>query len=211
MFIRKLLIAITLLLLAGSCKKYGNGYVEGTVYETGTNAPMPGVQMYYGKWKKKPVSGEAEFERLGTTVTDSNGHYRFNLKKERTFRYGIFCQDSLHSRMQAGGEMNFKKTRQDFYLAPFAYIKIRIKKSSAVYKHIDITLNDNKLRRVRSTGPLDTILPAAYKLLGNSTNFIYWYITEVPPPPAYEISSYSEERDVYVAKGDTITRTFVID
>ena len=206
-----MIIVCCLALLLPACKKYGNGYVEGTVYETGSNAVIPGVQMFYGKWKKRPISGDVDYELLGSTLTDNSGHYRFNFKKERGYRYSVYCKDSTHTWSLGAEEMDYKKSTHDFYLAPFAYLKIRIKKSSSADKYIDITLNTASVSRIRSRGPMDTLLPTVYRLSGNSNNFIYWYITEVPAPPAYEITGYFEERDVYAAKGDTLSRTFVID
>ena len=77
-FLRKSLYIIALLIICTllSCRKYGHGYIEGTVYEKGTNIPIKGAKVYLHSNHNDGIDKPSK-EKLDSTTTDANGNYKF--------------------------------------------------------------------------------------------------------------------------------------
>jgi hypothetical protein len=175
------LIYILILFVSVSCKKYGDGYVQGQVLESDTKTPIAGAMVYIGKWKVSRISSNYSYIIIDSVTTDNSGSYNIPFNKKRGYRYSVYARHSKYmSRNIADDyELNFKKTTKDFELDALAYLKFRIKKNSPSLNYFNATINlksTNLYVLQNHLNPYDTILPQVYKANGVATNYIEWEI-----------------------------------
>lgn len=192
--------SLVLITLFTTCKKSGNGYVRGTVYEVGTGIPIEGAKVYVEDTKH----GSTHHNSTGSAITDANGNYIIHFYKKATRRYFLYCNDDNHYN-NFEQDITYKKTAITIELNPFAYIKLRLKKTSNSLNYVEANINGtNDINNIYKYYPnaFDTILPTVYKAIGNGINNISWYLYFNPvTTPNYNF--YSSE--FYLNKGDTLT------
>ena len=196
---------IFIVLALTNCKKYGHGTVTGTVYETGSNNPVPNatVSIEDSNSGLHPFSSSNANNKKGiiaTTTSDSEGKYVLYFHKKIGHHYYIRCEKENFDVFTAF-EISQKKIDHDIYLDPFAYLKLHVIKTSTNSNYIYVTINKNQSEYPYSS-PLsfDTILPKIYKIKGNNSSEITWDIYN---------SNYvsTDNGSVYANKGDTIIFT----
>ncbi len=182
-----------------SCKKYGEGYVEGTVYEVGTNMPIAGIPVTIGYF----TGPSTPYVTVSNSHTDNSGHYLLYYDKKRgSENYVVGCTpDSLHLSGNTGSyDPEYKKeTNGNIPLYPRAFLKLHVKKTtSAQYNNgfqISVSYLSGGLlyyyyQTFLNNNPFDTILPV-FKAYGNCTNYIFC------PTTGSSIGS------TFINKGDT--------
>ncbi len=206
--LKKYLIIFVILIVVFSCKKYGHGYIKGTVYESGSNNPLSNVKITFGKWKKHPISGPYEYEILDSTFTDSNGEYIFYIHKKIDYRYSIYCHYNGYYPGVNSYEANNKRSTHDFSLDPLGYIKLHLKKSTQSYGLFSGSINNFSFNSFYKPNPFDTILTTVYKARGNAINYIDWSIIDTQD---IQPTVTMPERQIYIGKGDTVLVVFQIN
>jgi len=204
---------LLILCLISSCKKYGEGYIEGTVYEVGTNIPLAGIPIILDD----SAPGGSSFM---VTHTDKNGHYLIYYNKQRSPTYYISCgTDSFHigtGRVQ----LDNKKQIVNFPLQPCSYVKLHIIKTTNYQRkgqYINITYSTNEYPGeygdttpgadeggfiINNSNSFDTIIPRVFKIVGNSNkNYIEW---DLVSPSNIDSNLYAP---IIVPKGDTLLFT----
>jgi len=207
LFIPSLLILCVIF----SCKKYGEGYVGGTVYEVGTNLPIAGIPVTIGYY----TGSQSPYVPVSTTHTDNSGHYLLYYDKKRgNESYQVNCTpDSLHLASNISSYLpEYKKeTNGNIPMYPVAFLKLHIKKTTSLHNdHVIITTGNGSSgdlyyysQTILNSNPFDTIIPVI-KTYGNCTNYINWNIDYY----AYSNSSYGDSSasfsgSVFINKGDT--------
>jgi hypothetical protein len=200
-----------------SCKKYGDGSISGTVYETGRNSPVPNTEVSILRvYQKYDLHGSVQHQNteiISRTLSDNNGKYKINFHKKVGSKYYIKClSDSLYAR-DIHEYANFKNYKHDIYIKPYWYFKVRVVKNSInTLKRIDITLPLNQFASVKALNKIDTTLPKIFKAIGFTENIIDHYTCTLPPYTTYsweECSWFTEK--LYLTSPDTIVKTFIID
>ncbi len=201
-----------------SCKKYGDGYISGTVYEKGSNAPVPNTEVsilrVYQKYDLQGSVQHQNTEIISSTLSDNDGYYKINFRKKVGSKYYIKCSNESFYSNEINENITNKKFNFDIYVNPFRYFRIRVVKNSTnILKRISIGLTLNQGASLQSLNTIDTILPKVYKAIGFSDNSIYHYICTLPP---YTTSGYEEcggwiYDNLYLTTTDTIVKTYVID
>ncbi len=122
-FVKKILLLIFILaVFLFSCKKYGNGYVKGTVTNITTYSPAEGVAVILIV-EKKEAKGSSYYTTnvIETTTTDADGSYRINFKKLRgwEYTYKVYLGASVKFCIPNGSYKNLteKKTNINFDVA----------------------------------------------------------------------------------------------
>ena len=200
--------AIVLIIISfSSCKKYGDGYVIGTVYETNTNNPLTEVKVYLERKKISHIESNYDFFIIDSCLTNPSGTYKFSFDKKRRYEYQLRARYTNYYGSSRGNyTLTLKKTEVNLELDPVAYIKFRIKKNSPSSNYFYTTINYHSttvysLQNI--TQPFDTILPGIYKVNGNAINYLNWQIYGTGIGPV--------EDQIYIAKGDTMLLFYQIN
>jgi len=132
---KKILLIIFIGTIITSCKKFGNGYVKGTVYEDSTFKPVPNAIITL--WRSFHASEHKPFVE---TVTDAAGNFNLNYRKALTdYSYYVTCTKNIHS---GAGDFNdkliYKKTERHFVInyVPTAYLIFKVKNNSTTTQSI---------------------------------------------------------------------------
>jgi hypothetical protein len=190
-----LLLVVSLI----ACKKFGRGYIEGVVSETGTDAPIEGATIILKYWQ----SNCAECPYLYDSVhTDGDGRFILYFKKQLNHQYEFSVKHKDHF-PRGGGQIGLKKTYSDILLDPYAFVKIRVKKTGNSSRTMSGSLSgvSGGFGISHKGGPIDTVLPAVAKIRSNIELKISWTLfATYPNTPASENFSV----DTTVAKNDTL-------
>jgi hypothetical protein len=205
--VKKKLAILIFFSLLFSCKKYGDGYIKGTVGESDTGNPIPGAKVYLEKWKTHQIS-DAPIERIDSTTTGNSGEYYFKFHKKRGYRYRVSCS-SIDYYEDAQEELTFKETTKDFLLDPVGYVKLRLIKKTFSYTFFNGSINYRTFNIMFAPNdPYDTILQTVYRARGNSINHIEWEIrNKVDGAPTVTMPT----QDIFIARGDTVLLSFQIN
>lgn len=194
---KHILFSIMSITLFAMCKKSGYGYVRGTIIEKGTGATVAGITVYLTDTKY----GSTHHNQTASAVSDAAGNYYIKYFKIPTHRYFITCdKDDIYNGFGTK-EITYTKTAVTIELEPSAYIRIRIKKNANSQHYIKARINGNiDLGYLYNQNIYDTLLPKTYKVLGNTTNMVEWYVYE--PSNSSHTSNYDR---IYIPKNDTVT------
>lgn len=181
-----------------SCKKYGHGYIKGTVYETGSELPIEGATVIIQHWKSNCGSCSYLYDSV---FTDSQGKFIFYFKRQINHEYQLYLRDNNHYGLKE--EITQKKNDLAFHLDPFAYLKVRLNKTSN--SNNSCSCYDENIWYYHHDGsPIDTTFSNVTRVRGNK-NFSFEYTVHYYPVPTTgpEYTSYSN--NIYINKGDTLT------
>ncbi len=195
-----------------SCKKYGDGAISGTVYDIGSNNPVPNAEVSilrtYQKYDLHGSLQHGQYEIISSTSADNNGNYKINFHKKVGSKYYIKCSNVSFYTRDILESINYKNYKHDIYIKPYRYFKVRVLKTSInTSKRIDITLPLNQFSSVNALNAIDTTLPIVFKSIGFVDNTIEYYIYSSFP---YPTSSWFTE-SINLQTNDTIVKTFIID
>jgi hypothetical protein len=175
-----------------SCKKYGDGSIYGTVYETGSNKPVPNTEVSILRvsqtYNLHGTVQHAKNEIISRTLSDNNGNYKINFHKKIGPKYYIRCSRGSSHTGSLNENINHKNYNQDLYIKPYRYFKVRVVKTSInKSKSIDITLPLNQFTSINALNNIDTTLPTIFKAIDSDDNVIYYYIfsTSTYPPSSF--------------------------
>jgi hypothetical protein len=216
---KRILILFVILFIAfASCKKYGTGYIRGTVTEIGTGLPFPNVVVYLERWENYDWGSSKTnilLTIIDSMITDSKGQYNLSFNKRlgnpfHHYRYAIYCipnhfvTDRAFYKSNTHTEFEYKKTTQDFSISPLAYVKIHVYKTSFVLinssnLYLSYQLGGPFYNLTTHNYPFDTI-QGTYTVAGNNKTYITWYQNYNSPPVVSK-----QENTLWVNKGDTIT------
>jgi len=114
------IISLALLIFIFSCQKSGNGYVRGTVTESGSGAPIEGVPIYVIQ-EKKEAKGQSTYfyDTIAHSVTSPDGTYKINYHKSRGWQYKNYVAAGLLKNYTQGNykvDLVYKKSAINFSL-----------------------------------------------------------------------------------------------
>jgi hypothetical protein len=201
---RTLKIILTFLFFACilSCKKYGHGYIKGTVLETGTESTIEGATVILKYWKSTCESCAKEY-LYDSTITDSQGKFVFYFKKKINYIYTLNVRDKNHFELGWPYGIDEKKSDPVIHVDPFAYLKIHLIKTSNSNNSFSC-YEENIAYYHHDGSPVDTVFTNLPRVRGNHSFDLNWTIHYYPVPPnPNEYTSYSNK--VYINKGDTLT------
>ncbi len=122
-----LLIALT------SCKKCGNGYVKGTIYQEGTSKPMANATL---RLTESYHNGDERI--IDHTITNETGKYNFNYKHRHNYKYTIYAGSYVDG--AEGSGLEYKKSEKDFSLIPPAFLKVWANKTSSSDNYLIVNI-----------------------------------------------------------------------
>ena len=183
-----------------SCKKYGDGYVKGTVVEKGTNIPIAGADMYLKYWSNsKPGNTFIQ------TYTDANGNYIIPFDKKMGNSYEIHCQDTNYWYKDQSQHINEKKSICNFSVTPYAYLKLHVIKTTS-YQWVGVSIGGDLSYSIFNNNPFDTIFPTVFRVKGNRSNDVNWTL-HYPVYNATYDTSKQFYGNIYINKNDTAIYT----
>jgi len=201
----RIAILIFILFCSSSCKKYGDGYVKGTIYEKGFGTSYYNAVVYLQRWKHGD-KGFVPDEILDSVITNSSGEYYFSFHKKAAYGYAIHCKpydfftDNSIS-LKTYFELKNKETIKDVVMCPTAYMKIHLQKNSSSENYIVLFFNaidGPTIWLPNYDHPFDTILPI-YKVKANDTIYLEWFQISLGSP-----YSVKHTDTLCINKGDTI-------
>jgi hypothetical protein len=162
------IIAIFLL----SCKKYGKGYISGTVLEDKYEVPVKDARVRFYHYNAR-----SEFTVLfDSAVTDSQGKFRVNYTKERKKTYHLKVFEKNHGPITSITPNNNKReTDYTIHIAPFTHYKLRFVKLSYSNKYLLLD-PDRDFPQNHQRIPYDTTQPRVYQIPANIDYGICWFI-----------------------------------
>ncbi len=185
-----------------SCKKIGNGIVQGTVHEKGTGLPIEGATVTLKFWLNDCSSCNYMYDSV---ATDSEGKFKIYFKGKFNWRYELYVRENNHY----GGlmkELSQKKVNYDLELEAFGYLKIRIKKTSN--SNNGFIFSDKNFTEYHHNGsPIDTLFPKAYKIPANRNTTYSWTIRNYPSNPGGTDPFVTYSKNIFVKTGDTLIET----
>ena len=218
---RHLILQVFLIsILLASCQKFGHGNVNGHVVELGTNEPIENAKLEIQEERYMPgggiTSSHRSYKTVASTVTDSKGEFQLFFRKHLGRSYQLnLVSTPQHMRDEAFFRLPEKNIQHDFLVNPFAYVKLRIKKTSmANRKRINIySLAWHLISyNVEVQNQLDTILPEVYDVAALKEMELYWMVTEnLNPSNTYTEKMTPHQDKIFLKKGDTLLKTIVVD
>ncbi len=199
----KNLILLLVVLVTLSCKKqYGGAQVKGQVIETGTNLPISGAQIALHYW----VNNTTNISII-QTQTDANGNYSIAFQRQEGYTYELHINDANHYIVDGSGNyVNGLDDTKNFTLPPFAYLKLRIIKTTSyqwLSQNIDINYHDFYGFYITQNNPFDTIIPTVMRMKGNSANNIDYQLDYPTTGSVVFDSSKTSYNTLFIKKGDT--------
>src|ERR1035441_6082168 len=88
---KQIIISLFLFIVIISCKKEGNGYVKGTVYEQGSGILYKGATVYL-TMGKTDNQGNKTYTTIDSVYTDNSGKYYLSFKMELRTSYSVQCR-----------------------------------------------------------------------------------------------------------------------
>jgi hypothetical protein len=201
-----ILILCLTICLNSACRKYGDGYVKGTVTDLYTNKSLPGIVVYLSKIKKRQKDGNIFIHGIvDTAVTDQDGNYRISYHKETGYDYSVSPRQKrlLGSQYYYNNpEIEKKKEIRNFIIEPAAYLQIHLKKTSTAPNRVQLNFTEHyaPLDLPTHAYAFDTILPPLYVAGNYPLSHFRWTQLSIDPliPPI-------DHRDnLYIKAGDTL-------
>lgn len=211
----KFLYIFTLILILSACKKEGNSYVKGTVRETGSNAPMEGVEVTLYKSSSK---GSLVVESV---KTNSEGKYILSYNKMPGDEYSVKCafKGYVLKEYMIGKDIEKRKEAVNFVMFPVAFIKLRYIKTTASSNSIFGKFSNGDVNdgwfffpgviMSMATQPYDTIRPEIHGVYGNAFLNIGWSDVDLNAGGVPIVLTKSDR--VFIPKGDTLVYTFTFN
>lgn len=202
---RPLSLILLCICIIFSCKKYGDGYVKGTVTQKVSNLPLPGVSVFLRESKKHQKDGAASTgSTVDTAVTDKDGNYLIEYHKQSGYTYymylvprGILGQGNFWER---NADLNKKMEKHNFEIDPIAYLQIHLKKTTVSGKRVELSFDDGIVKLPENPNPFDTILPPI-KVYGNfKIEKFKWNLIDKDP----KVFWISHPDTLYINGGDTL-------
>ena len=188
-----------------SCKKIGNGILQGTVYETGTELPIQGTTIILKSWRDKCSSCPYMYDSVHT---DSEGKFKLYFKSKINWRYELYYRDDTHFG-GGGSAVSQKKENHILHLDPLAYLKIRLEKTGNSGSVVD-QINNRYVGFHHSWSPADTILQEVFLIKANvTTSYSYTILYSPSLPNGVFHKTFS--KDIFVKKGDTLLETITYE
>ncbi len=190
-------IIFILFILFQSCQKVGNGYIKGTVYETGTDVPMKNAMIRVSRtWHAgNPLV-------VGYTTTDENGKYKIDYLHKQGYSFFINAMNWVDG--SEDERIINKKTAKNFSFTPPAFLKLYANKTSSSDNYLMIKgyviLNDTYYSP-KTASPYNVLIHAKY----GQTIYSNW---PADSPCFYMKSNtnYSISWQVYDMLGPTTTK-----
>ena len=172
--IQRLILTLCCITFFISCKKSGDGYVDGYVYETGTNTPVSGVEISI---EQRHNGNQGEL--LSTTTSDASGHYAlyYYNKLNSSYSYYVMVKSSPNSYFEyQEKKVTNKKEKNDFYVSAHAYLKFNVINNTPNAFSLSVLANDNYSSTVFFGGPPNSnaIYSTVLEVKGYSKNNITW-------------------------------------
>lgn len=172
----KIVFALTLILF--SCKKYGNGYVKGTVTDVSTGSPAVGATINL-LVEYQNAKGQSSITYTETTVTtESDGSYKISFDKKRPdWKYSY--KVALGENADYIGDyepinLNEKKTNVDFQVSKKAYAKVKMTKTTSKSCSIEFKFGVKRYEPIFGDGQTypytDSLFQNIFTIRGNFTS-----------------------------------------
>ncbi|MES2515519.1 MAG: carboxypeptidase-like regulatory domain-containing protein [Bacteroidota bacterium] len=190
-----IIVCSTILLF--SCKRSGSGYVDGHVYEAGTNTPISGAKITLSYYH----TSEAV---VNQTKTDANGYFKIRYSKTALpgYRYWVNARADYYYIANDKRDISYKKENLEYYFSPIAYTKFHIINLTPVNYTLAISNSVfNTPTIITGNAYENKTAPNYLQAVGNTINTIKWN---------YLDSSYSGNVPVNV-KHDTIVYTITLN
>jgi hypothetical protein len=131
--IKKLIVVLACATVFFSCKKYGDGYVMGSVIES-TVTPASGVPVYVIETRREAKGLSSYFtSTVGIGSTNTDGSYKVDFKKLRGWKYSykvMLGESDAYIFEGTSEEITEKKSTHYFEVYKKAYAVIRITKTT---------------------------------------------------------------------------------
>jgi|GEM_PF-6760857 len=192
-----------------SCKKYGDGYVKGTVLETGSKTPLKNVKVVLNE-----TTNDLSGKEIKTTYTDDQGKFTIQYKKERKTSYFLIFSEKDHYQtvIPEIEHSDNKKNNSTIYLNQYAFLKLRVIKNSTSANRIYVTVGPSMTGfptvSFAAKNTYDTLLHEPFRITGNNNESISWIIMDSENSNS-SVTSYGEK--IQVRPGDTLTYTIEFD
>jgi 5-hydroxyisourate hydrolase-like protein (transthyretin family) len=165
-------ISLLVFLLIFSCKKWGNGYVEGHIYENGTGNPIANAKVklissHYGN----------QGRILGDVKTDINGYYKIVYRNALSGSWSYYVTVSNRDGYPNYQKQDItnKKEEFDFYFDPVAYVQFHVKNNTPNDFSLGLySGNYATVLYLGGPGYIDKIYPEVLEVNGNGTTEISW-------------------------------------
>ncbi len=155
-----------------SCNKWGKGYVEGYIYEKGTNNPVSNtkirlVSSHYGN----------QGNILGEVKSDANGHFKISYHNalSNSWGYHVSASNIDGYPNYQNKDISNRKEKIEFYFDPVAYVKFHVKNNTPNNFSLGL-YSGNYITVLHISGPgyIDQIYPEVLEVNGNGTTKISW-------------------------------------
>jgi hypothetical protein len=168
----KLIIYIILCttILLFSCKRSGSGYVDGHVYEAGTNTPIPGAKIMLTSYRTSEAA-------IGQTKTDANGYFKISYTKTALpgYSYEVNARADYYVIANGKRDISYKKENLEYYFSPVAYTKFHIINLTSLSYTLTISnVEINTSTTITGNAYENKIAPNYLQAVGNKTNMIKW-------------------------------------
>jgi 5-hydroxyisourate hydrolase-like protein (transthyretin family) len=171
---RLLLLTFGLALILISCKKYGNGYVMGTVIDASSGNPAEGVPVsVIVETREAKGQSKSKTSIIETVTTGADGKYKINFKKNRGWEYSYRVKISTTDKYlseSTSQNIVLKKSTFDFEVFQKAFAKLKITKTTTKPTRITIKIDNTFLvstNILQSTTFIDSIVPFIFNVRGN--------------------------------------------
>lgn len=207
--LRKLMILCIVFSLLGiaACKKYGDGYVKGTVTKYGSELPFPGGVVYLVKSKKRQKDGNIlQRAVIDSAVTDAGGEYHIPYHKATGYNYSIYVNaiiNNMYGQLQAlkMADLYKKIETRNLQVDAVAYLKIHQKKISTIPYYLVLNFGPygGYFSLPERNSPIDTIL-APIKIVANLRIDFNWIARNKDP----KVPSIEHTEPIYLHENDTL-------
>lgn len=162
-----------------SCQKTGFGSVEGVVRDSYTNQPIQGAHVNL-VWLDGTYSGNKNWEK--STTSDINGRYKISFYKRTNRKYDLQVNFDSYWGPSQSSTVDKRKTDQDIYLDPIAFIRYRVINHTS--NAVKIVIGDYLENFIVQPG-MDTLSNTNHKANGNGETNIGWQLGQFPNEVTY--------------------------
>ncbi|MES2761856.1 MAG: carboxypeptidase-like regulatory domain-containing protein [Bacteroidota bacterium] len=157
-------------LMISSCKRSGRGYVDGHVYETGTNIPIAGAKILLVFYRTSEGA-------VSQTKTDANGYFKIPYFKTFLpgYSYYVLASAPYYHISNSKKDISVKKESLDFYFTPVAYSKFHVINNTPNSYTVTVSNDDfNNSTTLTGFAYDNKIHPNYLNILGNGTTTLKW-------------------------------------
>jgi len=199
LIIKNIALAISILFFS-SCKKYGFGYIEGTVYDCRTSLPIKNANIQV----TRAFHGNQE-EIYATAITDANGHFKIKYEKGLSYIYELGISSKKYD-YSAGKRLELRQENTNFFLGYKTNIKFTVKNKRLEKANVFFAgINPVLFKGIDVRANCDTVI-SGFSINGCNTTLYNWnYIT-----PTYTSEMHPENVNI-PGTTDTIYKTLEIN